>query len=164
MAKEFSQKRRYWIENAVYYITSVTRKREKIFLNDYAARFMVITLMYHKFIFDYKIYAYVVMPDHFHAIIQPTGKWNISKIMNYLKGTFSRKYNKIHKKKGHVWQKGFYDRVCRTRSSIISAISYIHQNPVRLGLVEKMEDYPYSSFWQVMSHRRSTDFIDFLPL
>jgi len=151
---------RFKRKNLVYYVTTVTYKRERIFLNPFAAKFLITNVAYHKFILDYKLYAYVVMPDHFHLIIQPVGEWDISKIMNYIKGTFSRKYNKVYNRKGHLWQKGFFERVCRSKRNIISAINYVHMNPVRIGLVNSPEEYPYSSFWQIYGHQRSSDFID----
>jgi len=152
--------KRYKEKEYIYYITAVTYKREKLFTDDFAANFLITNIVYHKFILDYKLYAYVIMPEHFHFIIQPVGEWDISKIMNYIKGTFSRKYNRIFKRKEHLWQRKFFDRILRTKENVVSAIDYIHANPVRRELVKYPEEYPYSSFWQIYGHYRSTDFVD----
>ena len=114
-----------------YYVTSVTFKRRPIFKNHKASWFLIHTLGYHKFIYDYFLYAFVVMPDHFHAIIQPNGKYNISNIMHHVKGTFARKYNEFTGHKGHVWQKRFYDRIIRGPKHIRQTIAYTHNNPAR---------------------------------
>lgn len=47
--------------------------------------------------------------------------------------------------KSKVWQESFYDHVIRNRKEFVQRLNYIHYNPVRVGLAEKPEDYPYSS-------------------
>ncbi len=138
-----------------YYVTSVTYKRAQLLKSDKAAWFLIHTIGYHKFIYDYRVYAYVVMPDHFHAIIQPEGKYSISSIMHHIKGTFSRKYNEFTGHKGHVWQKGFYDRIIRGRRDILKKINYTHNNPVRANLTGTPDEYHYSSYWPLQGRRAS---------
>jgi len=152
-------KRRYYEKGAVYYVTSVTKDRKTLLNKGSASLFLICSLAYHKFIFSYRIYAFVIMPDHFHALIQPEGNYDISKIMNYIKGTFARKYNKMFKHKGIVWQKSFHDKVCRTEKEVLRKIEYTHNNPVKIGMVKKPGDYMYSSYQQCLGQRTS-DFVD----
>ena len=85
------------------------------------------------------LYAYVIMPDHIHLLIRPTNH-GISKTMQLIKGRASRKINK-----GSFWQKGFFDFAILTEKKFREKFNYIHYNPVKKGLVERAEDYKYSS-------------------
>lgn len=138
--------KRYFEEGAVYFVTSATKKKEKIFLNIKAANFFISTLQYHKYILEYNIYGYVVMPEHFHLLIQPSESYSLSKAMNFIKGTFSRKYNKMFGHKGIVWQPSFYDVGMRSEGDILTRLKYMHNNPVKYGLVQDPQDYPFSSY------------------
>jgi REP element-mobilizing transposase RayT len=60
--------------------------------------------------------------------------------MQLIKGRSSRKINE-----GHFWQKGFFDFTILTEEKFREKFNYIHYNPVKRGLVEKAEDYKYSS-------------------
>ena len=85
------------------------------------------------------LYAYVIMPDHIHLLIRPINH-GISKTMQLIKGRASRKINK-----GSFWQKGFFDFAILTEKKFREKFNYIHYNPVKKGLVERAEDYKYSS-------------------
>jgi len=85
--------RRYHEPGAAYYITSVTKGREEIFHNALACRFLITCLEYHKYIYSFRLYGFVIMPDHFHCVFQPGPDAAISKIIQHVKGNFARKYN-----------------------------------------------------------------------
>jgi putative transposase len=85
------------------------------------------------------LYAYVIMPDHIHLLIRPINH-GISKTMQLIKGRASRKINK-----GSFWQKGFFDFAILTEKKFREKFNHIHYNPVKRGLVERAEDYKYSS-------------------
>lgn len=101
---------------------------------------------YHKLILQFKLYGFVIMPDHVHLVIQPPAEITISKIMNYIKGNFSRKYNWVNGAAGHVWQKRFYGKGIRGVMQLTNLLDYIHYNPVRAGLVVSPGDYEFSSY------------------
>ncbi len=79
------------------------------------------------------------MPDHIHLLIRPINL-GISKTVQLIKGRASRKINK-----GTFWQKGFFDFAILTDKKFGEKFNYIHYNPVKRGLVERAEDYKYSS-------------------
>jgi putative transposase len=92
---------------------------------------------------EFKLFGYVVMPDHFHLLIQPSKKFSLSEILRFIKGNFSRKYNEFTNKKGEVWQRGFYDIAMRDEKDIIRWLEYIHYNPVKKGLVSSPDKYEF---------------------
>ena len=109
-------------------------------------KLLLVTVEYFKLILDYKIYAYCIMPDHLHLILHPVGKHNLSYIMQMIKGSFARKFNKINNLNGQVWQKRFYDEGIRDVNMLMQKMEYTHNNPIRENLAHSAEDYPYSSY------------------
>lgn len=92
--------------------------------------------------------AFVFLPDHFHLLIKPTGASNFSKIMQALKGNFTKEYKDLVGVTGSMkfWQKRFADHIIRDEDDLAHHIHYIHYNPVKHGLVSRPEDWPDSSF------------------
>ncbi len=101
---------------------------------------------YQKQIFGFRLYGFVIMPDHVHCLIQPLNGIGISTIMKYLKGNFARKYNLIANAKGHVWQRKFYLRGIRGVPQLLRELEYCHNNPVRAELVTSPAEYAFSSY------------------
>jgi len=112
----------------------------------------------------YDLWAYVIMPEHVHLVLLPRPNVNISQILRTLKQPVSKRalfWLKEHspdflaelehvgsneKRSHHFWQRGGgYDRNLRSVSDIYEKIEYIHENPVRRGLVESATDWPWSS-------------------
>jgi len=138
--------RRYYEQGAAYYITSVTEKRQRIFEDSRACEFLIKCLEYHKLIYSFKFFGFVIMPEHLHCVIQPAPGTTISEIMRHIKGNFARNFNRIVRTRGYIWQQSFYDRMIRDETHILAEIDYMHNNPVRAGLVALPEDYKYSSY------------------
>jgi REP element-mobilizing transposase RayT len=94
------------------------------------------------------LHAVVVMPDHVHLLftaIRDTKGWTFAlpEIMKAIKGCSARSINKLSGRTGPVWQDESFDHVLRGDESLRETIEYIRQNPVRKGLVQKPEDYPW---------------------
>ena len=82
--------KRYHIPNAVYFVTSKTLDNYPFFRSPWVARFLIQEFHIARGILDFRMYAYVVMPDHFHARIQPRGEKTISDDMHFIKRHISR--------------------------------------------------------------------------
>jgi REP element-mobilizing transposase RayT len=90
----------------------------------------------------------VVMPDHVHMIFTPLkdgqgNPYGLTEIMSGIKGASAHSINKVLSRRGPVWQREFFDHVPRAEESIHSKVHYICENPVRHGLVQEIEDYPW---------------------
>lgn len=68
----------------------------------------------------------------------------------------ARKLNKMNGEEGKIWQKGFYDECILDALTLIKKLEYIHNNPMKAGLVNSPEEYPYSSY----NHYLKTDYPD----
>lgn len=97
-----------------------------------------------------KIYLHgaVVMPDHVHMVFTPLRDedrctYVLSEIMQGIKGASARSINKALGRKGQVWQDESFGHVLRSDESVRAKVEYICQNPIRKGLVEEENDYPW---------------------
>ena len=98
--------------------------------------------------------AYVILPDHLHCIwTLPAGDADFSSRWQAVKAHFSRHVpagerlsaRRIKKGERGIWQRRFWEHMIRDERDFERHADYIHFNPVKWGLVEKAEDYKYSS-------------------
>lgn len=107
---------------------------------------------------DYRLYeilAWVIMPNHVHAVMRPEKP--LSQIMRWLKGSTAREANLILNRTGQpFWQYETYDHYIRTKQELNQTIRYVERNPVRAGLTASIEQWPWSSAARV-APLRTTD-------
>ena len=139
--------RRYFIPNAIYFITSVTHNRQPVFRNPVNIRIFFETLSIVQTHYPHDLQAYVLLPDHFHFLIKPEDR-TISQIMQSFKRNVTLNVKKYHKLECKVtlWQHRFYDHVIRNHADYEKHFHYIHYNPVKHGLVDRPEDWEWSSY------------------
>jgi len=89
---------------------------------------------------------YVLMPDHWHALIWPTFPLTLSRVVQDVKWISARSLNQRRDSSGPVWQHQFWDRFVRNAQEFHERMDYMHLNPVRKGLVRRPEDWPWSSY------------------
>ena len=85
------------------------------------------------------------MDNHIHMVIGTTARHTISKIMQSILLSYSRKYQLLYKYVGHLWQGRFISRVIEGDTYIIECLNYIHDNPVRAQLADTAQSYSWSS-------------------
>ncbi|MDD4359476.1 MAG: transposase [Syntrophaceticus sp.] len=101
------------------------------------------------------ILGYCLMRNHVHLLID-TGESGISEIMKRLGIRYAQWYNRKKERCGHVFQDRFKSETVETERYLLTVIRYIHQNPVKAGIVANAEDYPWSS---CRSYYRESDFL-----
>jgi putative transposase len=126
------------------FITTKTLNNHPFFLNSSNAEFLISSILFGCRNNWFGLVAFVVMPDHLHLITIPKGK-NISQIMHSIKSFSSKEINKATQREGSVWQSSFRDFTLWSEKLVIEKINYIHNNPVRKGLVSDPNDYNYST-------------------
>jgi len=95
-----------------------------------------------------QVHGVVVMPDHVHMIFTPLkdkdgNPFGLAEIMNGIKGASAHSVNRALNRRGPVWQYESFDHVLRSDEKIASKVEYICDNPVRKGLVNQEDDYPW---------------------
>ncbi len=94
-----------------------------------------------------ELHAYVVMPDHWHALISTHEPHDISTVMDDAKTKAVFSFNRLSGHVGSIWQRRFYDHVCRDEEEFHRILSYVHHNPVEWELVDSPGDWPWSSWF-----------------
>jgi putative transposase len=89
------------------------------------------------------LHDFVVMPDHVHILLTVQGDMTIEKAMQFIKGRFSYRLKREFQYAGEVWQRGFSESRADDEESFLRYREYINQNPMKAGLVESPEQYPY---------------------
>jgi len=129
-----------------YFVTKCTESRRTLLGSPAAAEIIIQSWAFVRGQGQIKLLAFVVMPDHYHVVIALLPGGSLSKVMNRV-GSFTA--NQIRQALGvqhRIWQDdGFYDRACRDDAEVREIAEYIHHNPVRKGLVERAEDWLFSS-------------------
>lgn len=100
-----------------------------------------------------RVYAYVLMPEHVHLLLNEPPRILLAQFLKALKQSTSRKLRGTRKK---FWQERYYDSNVYGSKERSEVIRYIHRNPVKRGLVEKAEDWPWSSFRHYQTGMRGT--------
>jgi putative transposase len=131
--------------NKAVYITTDTYKQRSIFISDDKVNriYEALDEVYPKY--DFKINEFVIMPTHCHFIIVSQNN-DLSDIMHDIKGTTAFEMLDSNLIEDKLWQRGFYDHVIRNKNDLIEKLNYIHQNPIRAGLVKDISDYKHSGF------------------
>ena len=93
----------------------------------------------------YKLYAWVIMPNHVHLMLRPAENVSLAKIMHSIKSYTAHEANKILNQKGSFWSKEYFDRFIRNHDHFIKTFDYIENNPVKAGLCENKSDWKFSS-------------------
>jgi type I restriction enzyme R subunit/putative DNA methylase len=106
----------------------------------------------------YHLHAWVVMPNHVHALCEPTDGWELAKIVASWKKYAARAIRMhergsedanqeigVPRKTRAVWHREYWDRYIRNEEHYRRAREYIHENPVKAGLVVQARDWPWSS-------------------
>lgn len=92
-----------------------------------------------------KLHAYCLMSNHFHLLLE-TGGIEIGKFMKALACKYAMQYNRRHPYKGHVFEGRYVSCLVEKDNYFLQTSRYIHRNPVKAKMVEKAEDYKWSSY------------------
>lgn len=95
-------------------------------------------------LYDVQLHGYVLMNNHYHLLIE-TMQENLSKFMKHINATYAIYFNRKYKRSGHLWQGRFKSWYVTDEAYLYTLISYIGNNPVKAKIVNRAEEYRYSS-------------------
>jgi putative transposase len=124
-----------------FFITSVTAQRRALFQHAATADLLVDVFLHYREQGKYLLHEFVVMPDHFHALVTPADEISLEKAVQFIKGGFSFRL----KSSLPVWHPSFTNHRIRDERDFEQHCEYIRNNPVRAGLAARAEDYTHSS-------------------
>jgi putative transposase len=167
--------------SGVYHIMLRGINKQTIFEDDEDRERFVYTLLKYKKKFDYELYAYCLMDNHVHLLLKEK-ELPLSELIKRISSSYVYWYNAKYVRCGHLFQGRFRSETVETTSSFLRVLRYIHQNPMKAGLVTdifqnkwtSIHDYlndqsllNTSNALQLFSNKKSTalnSFIDYMTL
>ncbi|MDR3302305.1 MAG: transposase [Spirochaetaceae bacterium] len=97
--------------------------------------------------FGFELWNFTVMDNHIHFLIKPGKEASLSKIMQWIKCNFAKKWNKAHDTKGHLWGERFHSRIIKDENDLVRTSKYIDENPVKAKLVKEAKDWKFGGLF-----------------
>jgi putative transposase len=138
------RERRKYSQTQIYHIMVRGNSGRDIFLDDGDRKKFLKTLSLKKMQSEFKLYAFCLMKNHFHLCLKE-GQENVSNIMKRVNTTYAQYFNKKYQVTGHLFQNRFKSEAVENDAYLISLVRYIHQNPIKAGITNSPEEYPWSS-------------------
>jgi putative transposase len=137
-----------------FFVTTKTSMGRGLLQSERNATLLIDVLRSYVAARKFQLHDFVVMPDHVHLLITVGGDLTIEKALQYIKGGFSFRLRKEFGYLGEVWQRGFSEERVHDRQSFLGYRAYIAQNPVKAGLVDSPETFPYC--FTYLARRKAT--------
>ena len=145
-------------EGAWYHVMNRGRRGESVFEdpNDYSMFIEVLKDAVE--LWDVRISAYCLMPNHYHLLIH-TPRGNLSRSMRHVNGVYTQRFNRAHGLEGALFRGRFKSILVDGESYLLQLVRYIHRNPIRAGVANHLEQYPWSSHMGYLSSAKKWDWV-----
>lgn len=144
----------------VYHVTVRGNNRQAIFEGDLDRREYLQVLLEATQQLEVTVHAFVLMSNHVHLLLQPLRDKALSQALQLSNATYAKYINHRYGRTGHLFQGRFHSSHVSRDAHLLVVSRYIHNNPVRAGIVKDAVDYPWSSikvFVGGLSSRSSLD-------
>ena len=146
-------------ESGVYHVMMRGINRQDIFFDvEDKEKFIEILLRY-KPVCEYKIYGYCLMSNHIHLLIKEE-KETVSQVIKRIGVSYVHWYNMKYERCGHLFQGRFKSENVEDDRYLLVVLRYIHQNPVKAGIIEEAAKYRWSSYAEYVSQKPFVTDID----
>ncbi|MBO4214139.1 MAG: transposase [Lachnospiraceae bacterium] len=142
-----SRKEREKSEYGIYHVMLRGVNRQRIFEdNEDNFAFLSILATYKKKC-EFELFAYCLMRNHVHMLIRE-GEMELPDVIRRVATTYAQYFNRKYGRVGHLFQDRYRSEAVKSEEQLIQTLRYIHRNPVKAGICEKMEEYTLSSYRQ----------------
>ncbi len=128
-----------------FFITTIAHDRRPIFKSEVLAELFLKVLFSYRDADKFQVHEFVLMPDHFHAILTPNALISLEKSVQFIKGGYSYRAKKEANCSLEIWQRSFTEHCIHDSKDYAHHVQYIHGNPMRRHLCTNAEEFPYSS-------------------
>ncbi|MFC1512531.1 transposase [bacterium] len=142
--------------NAWYHIMNRGRRKEPIFFEESDYALFIELLKQTIDLFGVQIHAYALMPNHYHLLVN-TPKGNISRTMRHLNGVYTQKINKKYSIDGQLFRGKYKSILINEEEYLMELVRYIHRNPYKANLVEKIGTYKWCSHRKYMGKKNEKE-------
>ena len=140
---------RVFVEGGLYHVYNRFARGESVFADPEEAIEFVELLRKVKQRDGLTVFAWALLSNHYHIALR-TSAIPLSRSMQYLQGTYSRRFNRRWKRTGPLWQSRYQARVIDDQESFDRVMVYVHLNPVRAGLTDDPSEYVFCGHRELM--------------
>ncbi len=134
---------RIFTNNPLYFVTLCTHRRRKVLttnsVKDALVKFARRAHAQH----NISVGRYVIMPEHLHLFVRGADNFQLGQWIGLLKQHLAKAIESSEVSRP-LWQRGFFDHLLRSEESYGQKWNYVRENPVRAGLAQNTEDWPYA--------------------
>ena len=145
-------------DGALYHVTARGNARADIFLDNKDYRAFVKNLGRVCERFGWRVWAWCLMTNHYHLLVE-TLRPTLSKGMREINGVYTQGFNRRHGRVGHILQGRYKAVLVQKDTHLLELSRYVVLNPVRAGMTETAEDWPWSSYGAVMGKSPAPDWL-----
>jgi len=144
---------------SLYHVTSRGDRREDIYRDDEDREEWLAVLSEVCERFNWVLHAWCQMTNHYHLLVE-TIDGNLSRGMRQLNGVYTQRFNRRHGEVGHLYQ-GRYKAILVQKEGYLQELTrYVVLNPLRARMVEKLEDWPWSSYPATIGLTKAPGWLD----
>jgi REP-associated tyrosine transposase len=143
---------------AWYHVMNRGRRSESIFSDKQDYVLFVDLLIEVSELWNVQIAAYCLMTNHYHILLQ-TPEGNVSRCMRHLNSLYTQRYNRRHGYDGPLFRGRYKSILVSDDSHLLQLVRYIHKNPVKAGITNKMQEYPWSSYKGYLSFAKKWNWL-----
>jgi REP element-mobilizing transposase RayT len=144
--------KRPWYEGASYHITARGNHRNNIFRDEEDFQ-VYLTMVEEALLYyannNYQIMTYCLMDNHVHLMIKTHTK-PLGLLISRIHSIYTKYFNKKYNYTGHLFQDKYFSELIKDDSQLLETSRYVHLNPVRAKMVEKPEEYKWSSYFMLI--------------
>jgi putative transposase len=131
--------------SGVYHVVVRGINKQRVFEDEEDYRVFLDKLRKYKKISGYKIFAYCLMSNHIHLLMKEENE-SLSTAFRRIGASYVYWYNWKYGRVGHLFQDRYKSEVVENDEYFLTVMRYIHQNPIKAGIVKDIQKYPWSSY------------------
>ena len=146
-------------KTGIYHVVLRGINRQIIFEDEEDYNRLLETLKRYKAICEYRLFAYCLMGNHFHLLLE-VGKEDLGLILKRIAGSYVYWYNLKYRRNGHLFQDRYKSEPIGDDSYFLTVLRYIHRNPMGANLSETVSGYKWSSYGEYVGGPSSSGIVD----
>lgn len=139
-------------KSGIYHIMLRGINRQDIFEDDEDRQRLLETIKHYKTVSDYEIYGYCLMSNHVHLLLAEKEE-PLSLAIKRISSSYVYWYNWKYGRCGHLFQDRFKSEIVEDEGYLLTVLRYIHQNPVKAGLVKDVKEFAWSSHHEYLGEK-----------
>lgn len=146
-------------ETQIYHVMARGNRRTVIFHDKEDKKRFINIILNKKKEDSFRLFAYCIMDNHYHLLIKEENE-ELATIMKMINSSYATYYNDKYEGIGHVFQDRYRSEPVSNDEYLLGVTRYIHNNPKKAGIINRLQDYPWSSYEQYVYYKQSNDLVD----